>query len=222
VLSSPATAQIGAGADALASYLISASPAAWNIFSGATVPLGRHFDTGHVSYHTALRFAHVGIPQGATVTAAHLSFHPANSVDASHNLWIDVYAEKAGDAAPFDPQSYDQGRPDQRAKTTAKIDHWLVRCNATCTDLTEYDCPQRKLDCWDQATEFTCPKDLKALVQEVVSLPGWAPGNALTLLLINAATDQDGAAYQSARSITGFDPARGAGFSPKLVVEWTP
>lgn len=144
------------------------------------------------------------------------------SIDASNNLWINVYAEKAGASAPFDPTNYDAGRPDQRAKTTAFIDHWLVRCNDGCTDLGEYDCPQRKLDCWDKGTAFTCPKNLKDLVQEVVSLPDWAEGNALTIFFVNAATDADGPKYQSARAITGFDAARGPAFAPKLVVAWTP
>jgi hypothetical protein len=52
---SPAEAAVGSESDAVSSYLINASPAACNIFSGAHVPLGRHFDIDHVSYHTALR-----------------------------------------------------------------------------------------------------------------------------------------------------------------------
>ena len=74
--------------------------------------------------------------------------------------------------------------------------------------------PQRKLDCWDRTIPFTVPKDLKDIVQEVIDLPAWSPGSALTILLINAATDQDGANYESSRSITGFDPARGPEYSP--------
>jgi hypothetical protein len=77
-------------------------------------------------------------------------------VDSSNNLWINVYAERSEDSPAFDPTNYDWGRPDQRARTTAFVDHWLVRCNDGCTDLTEYDCPQRKLDCWDPAVAFTC------------------------------------------------------------------
>lgn len=218
---SPAEARVGSEDDALSSYLINASPAAWNIFSGASVPLGRHFDADHVSYHTALRFPSVSVPQGATVTSARLTFYPTNEVDSSNNLYLNVYAEKVADSAPFDPSNYDTGRPDQRLKTTANIDHWVVRCNDSCTDLTEYDCPQRKLDCWDRTVAFTCPKDLKALVQEVVSQPGWAAGNALTIFLINSATDQDGAKYQSSRSIVGYDTTLGVDHAPKLVVEFT-
>lgn len=204
--------------DALSSYLMSGLPVGWNIFSGAAVYLGRRSDGAHVSYHTALRFSSVPIPQGAQIEAAWLHFHPTNEVDSTKNLWINIYAEKADDSAAFDPTNYDAGRPDQRAKTSAFIDHWLVRCSTDCTNLTEYDCPQRKLDCWQRDSEVRVPKDLKALVQEIVARPGWKSGNALTLLLINAATDQDGAKYQDGRSITGYDPSRGPQFAPRLEV----
>lgn len=222
-----AIVQIASVNDALTSYLINASPAAWNIFYGANVHLGRHFDTAHVSYHTALRFPGLQVPKGATIVSAKVFLWPTNSIDSTKNLYINVYAEKAADSAPFNPTNYDSGRPDQRLRTTAHFDHWTVRCNDSCsTDPQspkwEYDCAQRKLDCWDPATEYACPKDLKSLVQEVVDLPGWAPGNALTLLFVNAATDQDGVKYQSSRTLTGYDTARGASFSPRLVVTWAP
>lgn len=210
--------RVVSGDDALASYLISASPPAWNIFSGETVPLGRHFDTDHVSYHTALRFKAVAVPKGATVASARLRFYPTNEVDSSNALWLNVYAERAADSAPFDPSDYVSGRPDQRARTTAFIDHWLVRCNDSCTDLTEYDCPQRKRDCWNRDVMFEVPKDLAATVQEVIDQPGWDSGHALTILIVNAATDSDGPKYAASRAITGFDPSRGAVYAPQLEI----
>ncbi len=214
------TLSLDTAPNAIYSYLMSVSPSAWNNLYGEQVSLGRHWDTGHVSYHTALRFTAVPIPQGAQVDAVSLSFYPTNEVDSSNHLWLNVYAEKSSNSPPFDPLNYDANRPDQRPRTSAFIDHWLVRCNASCTDLTEYDCPQRKLDCWDRTIPFTVPKDLKDIVQEVIDLPAWSAGSALTILLINAATDQDGSNYESSRAITGFDPARGPEFSPSLTVTY--
>lgn len=214
------TATLASPDDAVASYLMDPSASAWNLFGGDTVPLGRHFGEGHVSYFTALRFAGLAVPAGATILSARLTVSPTNEVDSNNPLWLDVFAEKAGDSAPFDPTSTATGRPDQRPRTSAEIDHWLVRCNATCTDLTEFDCEQRQRDCWDREVRFTCPKDLAPLVQEVISGDGWASGNALTLLLINAATDEDGAKYEGFRSVTGVDPERGPAYSPTLEVVW--
>jgi hypothetical protein len=213
--------RVTSGNDALASYLMSSSPPGWNIFSGATVPVGRHFDVGNVSYYTAFRFVGVAIPKGSTIESARLRFYPTNEVDSSKSLWLNVYAERAANSAPFDPSNYVTGRPDQRLRTTTFIDHWLVRCNGTCTDLTEWDCPQRKLDCWNRDVLFEVPKELAAIVQEVIDLPGWEPGHAITILLINSATDADGANYKGSRSITGFDPARGAQFAPQLAIAFT-
>lgn len=219
-VASPAVSYVTAGSDAVASYLMSGT--AWNLFSGDHVPLGRHFDAAHVSYHTALRFSSVRVPAGATITSAKISWYPTNEVDSNNNLWLLTYAERVPNSAPFDPSNYLAGRPDQRLKTTAFIDKWLLKCMNPCDDSlfgASY-CAQRRLDCWDRTVAFTCPKELKALVQEVVNLPGWAPGNAMTIFMINGATDQDGAAYQQSRSIVGFDATLGADKAPKLVIEW--
>lgn len=58
------------------------------------------------------------------------------------------------------------------------------------------------------------------MVQEVVNLAGWKPGNALTILLVNAARDEDGEKYKSSRSITSFDDDRGPGFAPQLAISF--
>ena len=212
------SATLAADADAISAYLMVGT--AWNLFYGATVYLGRRPDAPNVSYHTALRFTDVAIPPGATILSARLSFHGTNEVDSTNNLWINVYAERAANSAPFDPANYKTNRPDQRLKTTAHIDHWLLRCNDACTDLSEFNCPQRKLDCWNRNTRVTVPHELTSIVQEVVDGANWAAGNALTLLLVNAATDQDGAKYTKSRTITGYDPARGTQFAPRLEVTY--
>ncbi len=208
--------------DVVASYLLSGT--AWNYFSGKTVPLGRHFGTGNPSYFTAFRFRQVAVPQGATVVSAYLSFYPQNEVDSNNRLMINIYAEKAADSAVYDVQDYTKGRPDQRSKTTAKIDRWIVRCNADCTDDVtsakyEYDCTQRKKDCWDRQTAYQVPKDLKTLLQEVFAQSSWRAGNAISLFLFNAATDQDGEKYKSSRTITGSDTAL-QGKEPRLVIQF--
>lgn len=208
--------------DVVASYLMSVSPTAWNLFGGESLPLGRHFDSemGHVGYHSALRFPGLAIPQGARVLAATLSFLPTNEVDSSNILWLAIHAEKAPDSPPLSLTDDDRGRPDQRLQTDAGIDQWVIRCNASCTDLTEYDCPQRKRDCWDRTVRYQCPKDLKALVQEVVDLPGWQSGNALTLIL-EPNVPQD---YQNrdtgARHIVGVEEGRPEEDRPLLEVTW--
>lgn len=207
-------------ADVVASYLMNASPAAWNLFGGDALPLGRHFDLDHVAYHSAVRFPGVAVPAGATILSAVLSFQPANEVDSSNILWLQVAAERSADSPPLSLSDYDAGRPDQRLRTDAKVAEWAIRCRADCTDLNEYDCPQRRLDCWDRTVRYACPKDLKALVQEVVDLPGWAAGHALTVLL-DANVPQDYLDRDTgARHVTGVDPALDAATRPMLEITY--
>jgi len=208
--------------DVVASYLISLEPAAWNLFGGDSLPLGRHFDgtMGHVGYHSALRFPGLAVPPGARILSATLSFLPTNEVDSSNILWLRIRAEKSPDSEPLSLSDYDRGRPDQRLQTAAGIDQWVIRCNPSCTDLTEYDCPQRKRDCWDRTVRFACPKDLKALVQEVVDLPGWRSGNALTLILEPNVPEDYRDRDTGARHIVGVDAGRPEEDRPLLEVTW--
>lgn len=220
--SSSVTVQIQHAEDVLASYLLSGS--AWNIFYGKTVPLGRHSNTQHTSYHTAFRFRDVPIPQGATILSARLSFQPHNEVDSKHRLMLNIYAERSDNSNRYNPKDYKKGRPDQRLKTRAKIDRWIVRCRSDCSSDVrspryEYDCPQRKRDCWKRTLRYTVPKDLKQIVRELVSQPGWKSGHALSLFLFNAASDREGKKYQDSRTLIGWDASQPSK-APQLVIEY--
>jgi hypothetical protein len=219
---SPVTLAITSKEDIVSSYLLSGSD--WNYLGGTTAPLGRHSNTARTSYHTAFRFKNIMIPKGSTIQSAWLSFMPHNEVDSSKRLMINIYAEKVGDSAAYDPTQYKSGRPDQRLRTKAKIDRWIVRCRADCSsDIKspkyEYDCPQRKKDCWDRTKRYQVPKPLKDIVQEVIDQPDWKAGNAISLFLFNAASDREGKDYQDSRTIIGYD-AQKPGSAPQLIIEF--
>lgn len=191
--------------DALSSYLMDPEAGAWNIFAGETVYFGRRAAAPYVSYHTALRFQGVQIPARAEVLEATLRVTPHNAVDSSNALALNVYAERVADSAPFESANYDSGRPDQRLRTAAFIDGWVVRCADPCREEIEWDCEQRVADCWDPAVVYASPKDLAPLVQEVIELEGWQAGNALTVFVVNRAGDQDTHRYNDSRALIGFD-----------------
>jgi hypothetical protein len=124
----------------------------------------------------------------------------------------------------YDPSNYQKNRPDQRLKTTAKIDRWIVRCRDDCSDdisssKYEYDCAQRKKDCWNRNVEYELPKDLKAIIAEIVTQSTWQSGNAVSIFLFNAATDQDGSHYESSRTIIGYDDNQKQK-APRIVIEY--
>jgi len=227
------TRSLGQPSDALASYLMDPAAGAWNLFGGASVPLGRREDplsgTG-VSYHTALRFSALPLPPGAEILTATVRWWPTNEVDSNHPLLLNVWAEAADDSTPLDPTSYERGRPDQRLRSLAFVERMVVRCNrdcegtgpddCECLPVWDYACWQRVQDCWDRDRPYDFPKELATLVQETVDRPGWNAGGAITFLFVNAAGDaEEFARYRESRSITAWDeqqPAR----RPQLTVTY--
>ncbi len=123
----------------------------------------------------ALRFQEVGIPQGATVTSARISFIPAAS--NSDPVTLQVRAEKVGDANAFAPGS----DLTTRSKTTA---------------LTTWEA-----EAWEQTAtpELVPGPDVTSLVQEVVNLSGWCGNNAMAFYL----TPSAGSGIRSAYSFDG-------------------
>ncbi|WP_137818236.1 pilus assembly protein [Pseudomonas sp. 2FG] len=122
-----------------------------------------------------LRFQNVGIPQGATVQSAYLSFAPAAS--NSDPIRFDVQAEKVADAATFTNST----NMTARVKTTA---------------VTGWDAPA-----WinDSPPEHVQGPDVKAQVQEVVNLAGWCGNNSMAFYL----DPTSGSGSRTAHSIDG-------------------
>lgn len=123
----------------------------------------------------ALRFQNVGIPQGATVTGATLSFVPAAA--NSDPVTFEVRAEHSDDASAF----VNGSNLTTRSKTTA---------------LTTWEAAP-----WpNQATPAPIEgPDVTSLVQEVVSRSGWCGNNAMAFYL----TPTSGTGTRSAHSFDG-------------------
>ncbi|MBN1673068.1 MAG: hypothetical protein JXR37_18625, partial [Kiritimatiellae bacterium] len=108
-----------------------------------------------------LRFAGVGIPAGASITAAYVQFAADETGSAATSLKIG--GEAAADARPFSTAAYDAGG---RPRTAASVS-WSAPAWA---NVGEAGAAQRT-------------PDLSAVIQEIVDLPGWQTGNALVLLI---------------------------------------
>lgn len=135
-----------------------------------------------------LRFQDVGIPQGATITEAYLSFTPASSNGDA--VRFEVKAEKVADAAIF-------------TGTTN------LNTRLTTTAMTTWDAPA-----WSTSSppvEVQGP-DVRALVQEVVSLPTWCGNNSMAFYL----NPTSGVGTRTAHSIDGAP-----GLQPTLTVTYT-
>jgi hypothetical protein len=128
---------------------------------------------------TGIRFQNIQIPQGAVIDSAFLELttHEAKSADDVANLTI--ACEASDDAETFNDVDLITDRP----RTDAQL-RWVVA------------------EDWELWTAYRTP-DLKELVQEVVSRPGWIPGNSIAFFLLGE--DQGPSEVENAREFTSFE-----------------
>lgn len=114
--------------------------------------------TNSVNTWLALRFTNVTVPQGATINAPGTTLEVYVVGTSYDDPDVDVYLEAADNSAALTTSA---NNISSRTKTTAKVT-W------TATGI---------------GAGWKSPGDLAAVVQEVTDRPGWASGNALTVLL---------------------------------------
>ena len=113
-----------------------------------------------------MRFPGVSIPQGASILSANVQF-TVDEVSTGGSL-LEVRGELSNDAATYSTSLSDiSGRPTTNAVVTWSPPDWPTVGAAGATQRTD---------------------DLKALVQEIVSQPGWVAGNALALVITGTGT----------------------------------
>lgn len=143
-------------------------------------------DEGSNRQTIGIRFQDLGIPAGAVITSASIQFTVDETDDGSVNLAI--RAQAADDAWQF--SSADNDITD-RARTLASV-AWA---------------PGE----WDSVGEAGSDQetpDLSALIQEVVSRPGWNPGSSIAFII-------DGSGERTAESHDGS-----VSKAPLLRVTW--
>ena len=107
---------------------------------------------------TALRFAGVTIPQGAEIVSARLEVNAAAT--QWNQLAFEIAAEAAGSSTPFGASSLPSQRPLLPARAAHSSDEqWLAN------------------------TWYAVSTDLAPMLQQVVGQPGWASGNATSLIM---------------------------------------
>jgi hypothetical protein len=141
---------------------------------------------GSTTQNVGMRFTGLSIPAGATITRAYIQFVADESQSEATNL---VFAAQASDSAPtFTTTAFNVSSRPRTAATTA----WSPAA---------WTAGQSGLD---QRTP-----DLTPVVQEVVSRPGWASGNAMAFIV-------SGSGHRTAVAFDGS-----AANAPVLHVEYT-
>ncbi len=141
--------RIADGGDDVNSTECSFTPGANEIYFG----LDEDCDSG---YWAGFRFTDVEIPQGATITSAHLEF----IVDGPYNndVNVELRGEDTGDAAGFSSAR----QPHTVTPTVASV-QW---------DIT---------DNWKSGTMVTS-EDIGSVIQEIVGREDWSQGSALIII----------------------------------------
>ena len=133
-----------------------------------------------------LRFRDIYIPQNSFISAAHIQFTVDNVDSLTNTVFINAEAED---------------NSLQFALTTNNVS------NRTPTEKTQRWTIPEWLTIGASGSDQSTP-ELRALVQEVISRPGWSAGNALTFMI-------NGTGVKTAESFEG-SPSQAA----KLYVEW--
>jgi Bacterial Ig domain len=131
-----------------------------------------------------LRFTDIDVPTGATILDASVQFRADEKSSVATNL--NIGGEASDNAPPFTTAKFNvSSRPDTTASVPWAPPAWSL----------------------GQAGPAQRTTDLSAVVQEIVSRPGWASGNALVLVIT-------GSGKRVAEPFEG-------GFPPVLHIEYT-
>ena len=124
--------------------------------------------------HIGMRFANLGIPQGATITSAYIQFE-VDEAD-TETTYLTFRAEDTGNASTFTSSSFSVSS----RQTTSASANWEP---APWTEIGAAGADQRT-------------PDLAAVVQAIVSRTDWTSGNALAIIV-------DGSGRRTAKSYDG-------------------
>jgi hypothetical protein len=148
-------------------------------------------DFGDQDEEVGLRFLNVTVPKGSTIDYAYIEI-TSDETRTSSTVRIDISGEDVGDAPAFqDVDNHIESR---------------ISANQTTQTVQWYDF----IPPWNLDEDYQTP-DLKMIVQEIISNPGWSSGNAMVFFFVGGYNDSPGYAHEQ-------DPAK----APLLHIEYTP
>ena len=126
------------------------------LFDVAYVRMGSR-DAGAIPYVEGFLFRDVRIPRGADITSARLRVQPEGHY-AGTTVQVSIAGELHGQSGDFSPSNW---WAHLRPRTVARVP-WIVPANVS----SAVDSP-----------------DIAAILEEIVALPDWNPGNNITILI---------------------------------------
>ena len=141
-----------------------------------------------------LIFRDVLIPAGATITSAYIQFSCDDNDNEEGPLSIDIWGiNESNTSAPFLPDLFNcSSRPSTTTTVNWQAPVWLIK---------------------DERGPLEATPDLKEIIQEIIDLSGWLPGNNIGFKFSNEETEK---IHREAES---FDD--GDGGAPGLIITYT-
>ena len=149
-----------------------------------------------VAYHGGLRFHHVYVPQGSTITEAWIRLSAAEDEISERNVGVTAYGELSTNAPDFRGHN----PPVHQRQRTSQSAHWSMT------------------GIWRGDRREQASPDLRAIIQEIVGQPGWSYGNAMAFLLIS---DGGNTQYRDLCSRNGYDAGSCPGIT-RLTIRYVP
>lgn len=131
-----------------------------------------------------LRFTELNIPQGAEIDSAFIVLHAHEGKSAEDIAELTIVGELTANAITFDEDNFNEDYLlTDRPQTNAEVE-WTVA------------------EEWIIWQPYKTP-DISPVVQEIVDLPDWEPGNAIAILLLPE--NQGPSIVENAREFTSFE-----------------
>jgi len=159
------------------------------------VRVGRDESIG-ASYYGGLRFHHVYVPQGSTITGAWLRISAVADESSEKNVYVTIYGERSPNAPNFRGHNT---LAHQRQRTTHAVG-WAMTGR------------------WRGAQREQASPDLKTIVQEIVNLEGWSSGNSMAFILV---PDAGNTQYRDLCSRDGYVGGTCTGIT-RLTIRYVP
>ncbi|MDQ3073779.1 MAG: hypothetical protein M3Q97_11010, partial [Bacteroidota bacterium] len=141
-----------------------------------------------------LRFTGLAIPQGAGIVRAYIQFTADNTHSGITTLKIEGQAADNADAFA-NVQFSISPRPRTQANVSWVVDPWLTA---------------------QERSDAQRTSDIRTVIQEIVSRPGWTTSSALALI-ITGTGKREAESYEGANA---GDPGHAANQAATLVIEW--
>jgi hypothetical protein len=158
-------------------------------YTGGWMNIG--YNSGY-AFDNWMLFHNLGIPQGATINAAHIAIQ--YYARESYNVFTVIYAHDV------DTSSYPNDSQLIRSGTVPSGDGWYLTTANQSWNLQPKG---------DDATEDS--DDIAHVIQEVINRPGWSSGNDLCIVLKGTGSD-----YKQIAADARYGLAR-----PRLYVNYT-